>query len=120
MPEGTASSSGMGAAPAAAAVPEVTTSEAFKQHCTDLTGLCIVAALDPSADDFATHKATLQVSFHVLCCGCAVCAVRCCAGLRWIMLIVIYTCLLGGKPIGLRKAPGMTTVEQVSVLPCML
>ena len=80
MPEGMASSSsGMPGPPAAAAVPEVTTSEAFQQHCTNLTGLCIVAALNPSADDFAAHKATLQVSSAGMC-WC--CAALCCAVLR--------------------------------------
>ena len=86
MPEGMASSkSGMPGAPTAVAVPEVTTSESFQQHCTNLTGLCIVAAFNPSADDFGTHKATLQVSSGcwtccaVLCCAVLCCAVLCCA-----------------------------------------
>ncbi|KAL3137374.1 hypothetical protein ABBQ32_006902 [Trebouxia sp. C0010 RCD-2024] len=60
MPEGTTSGGDVAGAPAAAPVPEATTSEAFRQHCTDLTGLCIVAALNPSADDFTAHKATFQ------------------------------------------------------------
>ncbi|KAL3148687.1 hypothetical protein ABBQ38_014102 [Trebouxia sp. C0009 RCD-2024] len=60
MPEGTASGVDMAGAPAAVPMPEATTSEAFRQHCSDLTGLCIVAALNPSADDFDAHKATLQ------------------------------------------------------------
>ncbi len=81
MPEGTTSGGDMGGAPAAAEVPEATTSEAFRQHCTDLTGLCIVAALDPSSPDFAAHKATLQVG--VLCCAVLMmCSLRCAFDLR--------------------------------------
>lgn len=60
MPEGTSNGGDTAGAAAAAAVPEVTTSEAFRQHCTNLTGLCIVAALNPSADDFAAQKASFQ------------------------------------------------------------
>ena len=62
MPDGTASSSDMPGAPAAVKeVPEVKTKEAFKQHCTDLSGICVVAALNPSTDDFAAQRDTLQV-----------------------------------------------------------
>ncbi|KAL0035526.1 hypothetical protein WJX77_010582 [Trebouxia sp. C0004] len=46
--------------PPAAEVPEVTTSDAFRKKCLDLTGLCIIAALNPIRDDFASQKATLQ------------------------------------------------------------
>ena len=95
MPEGMASSSsGMSGAPAVAAVLEVTTSDAFQQHCTNLTGLCIVAAFNPSADDFATHKATLQVSSvrMVLCCAALRCAVLRCAVLRCSVLCCAVLC----------------------------
>ena len=62
MPEGFKSGNDMPGAAAVPDVPEVTTSEAFKQNCTDLTGLCIIAALSHEADDFAAHKATFQVA----------------------------------------------------------
>ena len=62
MPEGLNSGDPSGAPAAAAAeVPEVTTSEGFQQHCTNLSGICIVAALDPAADSFAEQRASLQV-----------------------------------------------------------
>lgn len=82
MPEGAASSSDMPGAPAAVEVPEITTNEAFKQHCTELSGICIVAALNPSGPDFAAQRDTLQVKPSGPHCGCMLSAWAClgCAG----------------------------------------
>lgn len=64
LPEGLqASRQGPGGSSAqAAAVSEVSSSEAFQEQCPDTAGICIIAALDPSSPDFETHKSTLQVS----------------------------------------------------------
>ncbi len=66
MPEGFADDGDVPGAPPATEVAEVTTSDAFKQHCTDLTGLCIIAALNPAAADFASHQTTFQVQISSL------------------------------------------------------
>ena len=61
MPQGHEGDSDQPSPPAISELPEVTTSDAFRKNCTDLTGLCIIAALNPAADDFASQKATFQV-----------------------------------------------------------
>lgn len=60
MPQGDEGDSDQPSPPAISELPEVTTSDAFRKNCTDLTGLCIIAALNPAADDFASQKATFQ------------------------------------------------------------
>ena len=61
MPQGHEGDSDQPSPPAISEVPEVTTSDAFMKNCTDLTGLCIIAALNPAGDDFTSQKATFQV-----------------------------------------------------------
>ncbi|KAL0020067.1 hypothetical protein WJX79_001481 [Trebouxia sp. C0005] len=60
MPQGQEGDSDQPSPSAISEVPEVTTSDAFRKNCTDLTGLCIIAALNPAGDDFASQKATFQ------------------------------------------------------------
>lgn len=88
LPEGMQQSQGAGGGPvgspgSAATVTEITTSEGFRQHCTDTSGLCIVATLDSSSAGFEAHKAAFQVSTvmamtwlmtHNLCPKVAVCS----------------------------------------------